>query len=159
MTEQELKNFCVKALARVPIPPDKQECVRVATDFAERLYIADYFSKEDRTNFIKNELCSHFKLTDDQTNKIIRDIDFKESYIKDKLQIKNFKNALIGLLIFENDEFFKCNNILEVAKIVAYIKTNYTFNNQDIFRHFIQEDLCRHFELTQEEQQEIMKGV
>ena len=42
MTEQELKDFCIQALKKVPIPQNEQECVRVATDFADRLFIADY---------------------------------------------------------------------------------------------------------------------
>ena len=54
MKEQKLKDFCIQALKRVPVPKDMRERVRVATDFADRLFIADYLSKENRTNFIKN---------------------------------------------------------------------------------------------------------
>ena len=159
MKEQELKNFCIQALKRVPVPKDMPERVRVATDFADRLFIADYLSKENRTNFIKNELCSYFDLKDEEVNKIITSIDLKEAIIQDKLQIAKFKNALNGLQTFDYNEWFRCNNILEVKKIIEYIKANYTFTNYDIFKGFVKKDLCKHFSLTDEEQKEVMKEV
>lgn len=159
MTEQELKEKCMKILKTVLPPSNEQECVRIATDFAERLFIADYFSKENRTNFIKKELCSYFNLTEEQTNKIIERLDLKEAEIQDKLQIQKFKCALKELPIFEDEEFFRCNNILEVKKIVEYIKSNYTFYNQNILKSFIQNDLCSYFQLTQEERKEIMELI
>lgn len=159
MKEQELKNFCIQALKRVPVPKDMRERVRVATDFADRLFIADYLSKENRTNFIKNELCSYFDLKDEEVNKIITSIDLKEAVIQDKLQIAKFKNALNGLQTFDYNEWFRCNNILEVKKIIRYIKDNYLFKNYDILKKFIKEDLCQHFSLTEEEKKEVMEEV
>lgn len=159
MEEQELRDFCIQALKKIPIPQNEQKRAIIAKDFADRLFITNYFSKENRTNFIKNELCSHFKLTDEQTSKIIKEIDFKEAVIQDKLQIKKFKGALKELSIFEYNSFFRCNNISEVKKIVEYIRINYTFNNQDMLKEFIRKDLCKHFELTDEEQKEVMKEV
>lgn len=159
MKEQELKNFCIQALKRVPVPKDMRERVRVATDFADRLFIADYLSKENRTNFIKNELCSYFDLKDEEVNKIITSIDLKEAIIQDKLQIAKFKNALNGLQTFDYNEWFRCNNILEVKKIIRYIKDNYLFKNYDILKKFIKEDLCQHFSLTEEEKKEVMEEV
>ena len=159
MKEQELKNFCIQALKRVPVPKDMPERIRVATDFADRLFIADYLSKENRTNFIKNELCSYFDLKDEEVNKIITSIDLKEAIIQDKLQIAKFKNALNGLQTFDYNEWFRCNNILEVKKIIRYIKDNYLFKNYDILKKFIKEDLCQHFSLTEEEKKEVMEEV
>ena len=159
MKEQELKNFCIQALKRVPVPKDMRERVRVATDFADRLFIADYLSKENRTNFIKNELCSYFNLKEKEVNKIITSIDLKEAIIQDKLQIAKFKNALNGLQTFDYNEWFRCNNILEVKKIIRYIKDNYLFKNYDILKKFIKEDLCQHFSLTEEEKKEVMEEV
>lgn len=159
MKEQELKNFCIQALKRVPVPKDMPERIRVATDFADRLFIADYLSKENRTNFIKNELCSYFNLKEKEVNKIITSIDLKEAIIQDKLQIAKFKNALNGLQTFDYNEWFRCNNILEVKKIIEYIRTNYTFTNYDIFKSFVKEDLCQHFSLTEEEKKEVMEEV
>lgn len=159
MKEQELKNFCIQALKRVPVPKDMRERVRVATDFADRLFIADYLSKENRTNFIKNELCSYFDLKDEEVNKIITSIELKEAVIQDKLQIAKFKNALNGLQTFDYNEWFRCNNILEVKKIIRYIKDNYLFKNYDILKKFIKEDLCQHFSLTEEEKKEVMEEV
>ena len=159
MKEQELKNFCIQALKRVPVPKDMPERIRVATDFADRLFIADYLSKENRTNFIKNELCSYFDLKDEEVNKIITSIDLKEAVIQDKLQIAKFKNALNGLQTFDYNEWFRCNNILEVKKIIRYIKDNYLFKNYDILKKFIKEDLCQHFSLTEEEKKEVMEEV
>lgn len=159
MKEQELKNFCIQALKRVPVPKDMRERVRVATDFADRLFIVDYLSKENRTNFIKNELCSYFDLKDEEVNKIITSIDLKEAVIQDKLQIAKFKNALNGLQTFDYNEWFRCNNILEVKKIIRYIKDNYLFKNYDILKKFIKEDLCQHFSLTEEEKKEVMEEV
>ena len=98
MKEQELKNFCIQALKRVPVPKDMPERVRVAKDFADRIFIANYFSKENRTNFVKNELCLHFNLKDEDVNKIITDINLKEAIIRDKLQIVKLKNAYIPVL-------------------------------------------------------------
>lgn len=159
MKEQELKDFCIQALKRVPVPKDMRERVRVATDFADRLFIADYLSKENRTNFIKNELCSYFDLKDEEVNKIITSIDLKEAIIQDKLQIAKFKTALNGLQTFDYNEWFRCNNILEVKKIIRYIKDNYLFKNYDILKKFIKEDLCQHFSLTEEEKKEVMEEV
>ena len=159
MKEQELKNFCIQALKRVPVPKDMPERVRVATDFADRLFIADYLSKENRTNFIKNELCSYFNLKEEEVNKIITIIDLKEAIIQDKLQIAKFKNALNGLQTFDYNEWFRCNNILEVKKIIEYIRTNYTFTNYDIFKSFVKEDLYQHFSLIEEEKKELMEEV
>ena len=159
MKEQELKNFCIQALKRVPVPKDMRERVRVATDFADRLFIVDYLSKENRTNFIKNELCSYFDLKDEEVNKIITSIELKEAVIQDKLQIAKFKNALNGLQTFDYNEWFRCNNILEVKKIIRYIKDNYLFKNYDILKKFIKEDLCQHFSLTEEEKKEVMEEV
>lgn len=159
MKEQKLKDFCIQALKKVPVPKDMRERVRVATDFADRLFIADYLSKENRTNFIKNELCSYFDLKEEEVNKIITSIDLKEAIIQDKLQIAKFKNALNGLQTFDYNEWFRCNNILEVKKIIEYIRTNYTFTNYDIFKSFVKKDLCQHFSLTEEEKKEVMEEV
>ena len=159
MKEQKLKDFCIQALKRVPVPKDMLERLRVAKDFADRLFIADYLSKENRTNFIKNELCSYFDLKDEEVNKIITSIELKEAVIQDKLQIAKFKNALNGLQTFDYNEWFRCNNILEVKKIIRYIKDNYLFKNYDILKKFIKEDLCQHFSLTEEEKKEVMEEV
>jgi len=159
MTEQELKKFCVKALNRVPIAENKQERVKIAKDFADRLFIANYFSKEIRQDFIKKELCLYFGLTSNEVAEIIYDIERKEAQIQDKIHISEFKRALQELPIFGKESFFRCNNILEVKKIIKYIKDNYNFNNQDILKKFIQEDLVKHFELTEEESKKVMSEV
>lgn len=160
MTEQELKERCTEVLKTVPLPSNEQERIRVATDFAERLFIADYFSKENRTNFTKNELCSYFELTSEKAEKIIEMIDAKENLIKEKLQISKFKDVLHKVKVYDEDNiFFRGNNILEVKKIVEYIQTNYTFTNKEIFKTFVKDDLCHYFSLTDEEVKEIMELI
>ena len=98
-------------------------------------------------------------MKDEEVNKIITSIDLKEAVIQDKLQIAKFKNALNGLQTFDYNEWFRCNNILEVKKIIRYIKDNYLFKNYDILKKFIKEDLCQHFSLTEEEKKEVMEEV
>ena len=160
MTEQELKERCIEVLKTVPLLSNEQERIRVATDFAERLFIADYFSKENRTNFIKNELCSYFELTTEKAEKINEMIDTKENLIKEMLQISKFKDVLHKVKVYDEDNiFFRGNNILEVKKIVEYIQTNYTFTNQEIFKIFVKDDLCHYFSLTADEVKEVMELI
>ena len=53
MTEQELKEFCIKALEQVPVPKDMLERLRVAKDFADRLFIADCICQVNFDPFYK----------------------------------------------------------------------------------------------------------
>lgn len=157
MNEQQLKGFCQKALERVPIPPNKQERIRVATDFADRLYVADYLSKQNRQDFVKNELVCHFDLTDEEVGSILEKMEKKEQRINDKLQIYQFKEELKHVEIYSKDLMYEGFNFEEVKKIIEYIESDYNINNKKMLKDFILDNLCTHFELEQEEIKEIEK--
>ena len=157
MTEQELKDFCIQALKKVPIPQNEQECVRVATDFADRLFIADYLSKDNRANFVKNELCSHFDLKEEDVKSILNRLEEKEQRVNDKLQITKFKQALKYVPIYNEDFLFKGMNFQEAEQIIEYIEENYSIKDKQLISNFIMQDLCTHFKLSKQEIEEIKK--
>ena len=157
MKEQELKNFCIQALKRVPVPKDMRERVRVATDFADRLFIADYLSKENRTNFIKNELCSHFDLNEEDVKLILNSLEEKEQRVNDKLQIAKFKRALKYVPIYNDDFLFEGMNFQETDEIIKYIEENYSIKDKRLINNFVIQDLCKHFKLSKQEIEEIKK--
>lgn len=157
MEEQKLTEICVKALEKVAIVEDRKERIKTAADFADRLFIADYFSRENRTNFVKNELASYFELTDEETANILETIKNKEQRVNDKLQISKLKEGLKYVEIYENNLLFEGFNLRETKKIVDYIDNEYNINDKQILKKFILDSLCAHFELNSEEIEEIKR--
>lgn len=157
MTEQELKEFCIKALEQVPVPQNMQERVRIAKDFADRLFVADYFSKENRINFVKNELCSHFDLNEEDVKLILNSLEEKEQRVNDKLQIAKFKRALKYVPIYNDEFLFEGMNFQETDEIIKYIEENYSIKDKRLINNFVIQDLCKHFKLSKLEIEEIKK--
>lgn len=155
MTEQELKKFCIQALEEVPVPQNVKERFRVATDFADRLFIANYFSKENRANFVKNELSSHFELRDEEVKAILNRLEEEEQCVNEKIQIVKFKRALKYVPIYNDEFLFQGMNLIEVKEIIKYIEENYNIKNKQLITNFIMQDLCQHFKLSKQEIEEI----
>ncbi len=157
MEEQELKEFCKKALEKVLVAGDRQERFKTATEFADRLYVAGYLSEENRSDFVKNELVFHFALTEQETDTILEDMKDKEKRVNDKLQILRLKAGLKYVEIYKDNLLSKGLNLKETKKIIEYVDNEYNINDKQMLKHFILDSLCVHFELNNDEVEDIKK--
>lgn len=58
MIDQKIKEICTQALSRVPAAENPLERLKLAFEFADKLYISNYLSSENKRKIIKKELCS-----------------------------------------------------------------------------------------------------
>ena len=155
MLNTETKNQIINRIQKFAnaVTNDEDKFI-LATELVDRLFIADYFSNEDMTNLIKNELTSMFGLKSIQTQKLVKQYIDKAIFMQDKLTIANLKKILEEIPIYEG-ELLKCLNLNECKNIVNNIKNNQLIKNQKLFEDFTLNYLSEHFHLDENGKKEI----
>lgn len=126
-------------------------------EIVDRLFISNYFSIDDMTNLIKNELTSIFNLSSPETELLLKKYDNKQKLIHDKLEIVKLKECLEDIPVYA--EPIKCLNFPQVQKIVQYIINNEIIYNRQLLIDFVLNDLSNYFELDEEEKKEIQEVI
>ncbi len=129
----------------------------MAQEIVDRLFISNYFSVDDMTNLIKNELTSIFNLSSPETELLLKEYDNKQKLIHDKLEIVKLKESLEDIPVYA--EPIKCLNFPQVQKIVQYIINNETIYNRQLLIDFVLNDLSNYFELDEEETKELQEVI
>lgn len=107
--------------------------------------------------WVKNELVSHFALTEQETATILEIIKDKEQRVNDRLQILRLKASLKYVEIYKDNLLSKGFNLKETKKIIEYVDNEYNINDKQFLKHFILDSLCVHFELNNDEVEDIKK--
>lgn len=130
----------------------------VAQNIVDRLFAANCVSIEEITNLIKNELSTILKLSEQETDILLKKFEESKIIVDDKLKIAQLKQALSEIKDVDNP-ITKITRKLEIEQISKYLIESNFIDSQKLLHYFIMRDLCNHFKLSYEEKKELVQEV
>lgn len=154
---EEIKNIVIHLVTSKATQGDENRLV-VAQNIIDRLFISNCVSVAEMINLIKNELTVTLDLSEQETEKLLKEYEITRTIVDDKLKIAQLKQTLSKIKDVDSTitKLIRKTEIEEISKSLIDSKF---ICSQELLHYFIMKDLCNHFKLNYEEKKEIYQEV